>query len=334
MTLPPAVVSEEAPSESGAQTTEKTDRTQKDLKSTKVNMIPQAALSIGMPRRITPVQVKSEVDVKPRPLLATQYLPDTMLKAMEGEGDELLQILRVFCGQDPLYDLTKDDDELKEAFGLIQEDLLPTEHEEPDADDLSVATVDMYEEIDSKEVRELLVKLTDAKTKEAQILSDLAVVVNAEDLPSRQVGQIAKSVLEHERVCLELKYIIEEYNYQATHMILQAGHHMRQIYNFNMGKVVKMLSIEKLTEKYRVNPMRLFGMLKGSKYGCAQKSVTKGMLLLDIDTEVDAATKSKEQAVQQARLMTRKAEPVTSGAEVDEAGEAEKSQEETFTTTT
>ena len=75
------------------------------------------------------MHVKSEGDIKPRPMLTTQYLPDTMLKAMEGEGDEPLQILRVFCGWDLLYDLTKDDDELKEAFVLIQEDLLPTEHD-------------------------------------------------------------------------------------------------------------------------------------------------------------------------------------------------------------
>ena len=117
---------------------------------------------------------------------------------MEGEGDELLQILRVFRGQGPLYNLTKDDDELKEAFGLIQEDLLPTKHEEPDANNLSVATVNTYKEIDSKEAKELLVKLADVKTKEAQILSNLAVVVNAEDLPPRQVGEIAKGILEHE----------------------------------------------------------------------------------------------------------------------------------------
>ena len=116
---------------------------------------------------------------------------------------------------DPLYDLTKDDEELKEAFGLIQ-DLLPTEHDEADADYLSVVTVDTYDEIDSKEARELLVKLADVKTKEAQILSDLAVVVNAEDLPPRQVGEITKSVLEHQWACPELKYITDEYDYQAT----------------------------------------------------------------------------------------------------------------------
>ena len=133
------------------------------------------------------------------------------------------------------------------------------------------------------------------------------MVVNTEDLPPCQVGEFTKSVLEHERVCPELKYITDEYDYQATRMILAAGHRMRQIYDLNMGKAVKMLSIEKLAEKYTVNPTCLFEMLKGSKYGRAQKSVTKGTLILDIDTEVDAATKSTEQAIQQARLITRRA---------------------------
>ena len=41
--------------------------------------------SAGPSRKITPVLVKQE-DVKPRQLLATQYLPDIKLQAMEGEG--------------------------------------------------------------------------------------------------------------------------------------------------------------------------------------------------------------------------------------------------------
>ena len=102
-------------------------------------------------------------------------------------------------------------------------------------------------------------------------------------------------------------------------MILAAGHRMRQINDFNMGKAMKMLSIEKLTEKYTVNPTNLFKMLKGSKYGRAQKSVTKGTLILDVDTEVDAATKSTEQAIQQARLITRRDKSAVSEAEADKA---------------
>ena len=258
----------ESSSGSESQVPKETTATQGNPKTAQAEMeTAEATSSKGEPRQIMPMQVKSEGDVKPQPMLATQYLPDTMLKAMEGEGDESLQILRVFHGRDPLYDLTKDNKELKEAFRLIQEDLLPTEHDEADADDLSVAMVDTYDVIDSKEARELLVKLADVKTKEAQILSDLAVVVNAEDLPPCQVGEITKSVLEHERVCPELKYITDEYDYQAARMILVAGHRMRQIYDFNMGKAVKMLSIEKLAEKYTVNPTHLFKMLKGSKYG-------------------------------------------------------------------
>ena len=70
--------------------------------------------SAGPSCKITPVLVKQE-DVKPRQLLATQYLPDIKLQAMEGEGDDSLRIIRVVKGRDPCYNLTKDDDELKEA---------------------------------------------------------------------------------------------------------------------------------------------------------------------------------------------------------------------------
>ena len=143
-------------SSSKSKSQKETTIAQGDPKTTQAEMeTAEATLSKGEPRRIMPMQVKSEGDVKPRSMLATQYLPDTMLKAMEGEGDESLQILKVFHGRDPLYDLTKDDEQLKEAFGLIQEDLLPTEHDEADTDDLSVVTVDTYNEIDSKEAREL-----------------------------------------------------------------------------------------------------------------------------------------------------------------------------------
>ena len=58
----------------------------------------QTISSARVPRRIKPMQVKRGEDVKPQQMLATQYLPDTMLKVMEGEGDKSLQILRVFHG--------------------------------------------------------------------------------------------------------------------------------------------------------------------------------------------------------------------------------------------
>ena len=109
---------------------------------------------------------------------------------------------------------------------------------------------------------------------------------------------------------------------------------MRQIYDFNMGKAVKMLSIEKLAEKYTVNPTCLFEMLKGSKYGRTQKSIMKGTLILDIDTEVDAATKSTEQAIQQAKLITRRTEPAMSEVEADKVGKVKSSPEEASIKTT
>ena len=101
-----------------------------------------------------------------------------------------------------------------------------------------------------------------------------------------------------------------------------------------MGKAVKMLSIEKLAEKYTINPTCLFEMLKGSKYGRAQKSITKGTLILDIDTEVDAAMKSTEQAIQQAKLITRRAEPAVSEAEADKVEKDKRSPEEAPVKTT
>ena len=117
-------------------------------------------------------------------------------------------------------------------------------------------------------------------------------------------------------------------------MILVAGHRMRQIYDYNMGKAVKILSIEKLAEKYTINPTPLFEMLKGSKYGRAQKSVTKGTLKLDIDTEKDAATKSTEQAIQQAKLITRRAKSAMSEVEADKVEKDKRSPEEAPVKTT
>ena len=101
-----------------------------------------------------------------------------------------------------------------------------------------------------------------------------------------------------------------------------------------MGKAVKMLSIEKLVEKYTVNPTCLFKMLKGLKYGQAQKFLTKGTLILDIDTEVDAATKSTKQAIQQAKLITRRAKSAVSEAEADKAEKDKRYPEEVPVKTT
>ena len=179
--------------------------------------------SAGLSHKITPVLVKQE-DVKPTQLLATQYSPDIKFQAMEGEGDDSLRIIRVVKGHDLCYDLTKDDDELKEACALVTEDLLPSHHDKVEADDLSVVSVEMYDSIDVREAKELLIKLAETKTKEAEILRELTVVVSADDLTPRQVGEITKGVVEQEVVLPEVKFITDKYDYQATRMILAAGH--------------------------------------------------------------------------------------------------------------
>ena len=91
----------------------------------------------GPSRKITPVLVKQE-DIKLRQLLMTQYLPDIKLQAIEGEGDDSLRIIRVIKGRDLCYDLTRDDEELKGACALVTKDLLPSQHDEAEANDLSV----------------------------------------------------------------------------------------------------------------------------------------------------------------------------------------------------
>ena len=255
----------------------------------------------GPSRRIGPVKMELEGDIKPKQLLSTQYLPDTMLQAMEGQVDDELEVIHIKRGRDPFYDLTKGDEDLKEACALITEDLLPSHEDDVHIDDLSVASCDTYGEVDVEEAKSLLVKLAESKAKEAEILRDLAVVVSAEDLTPRQIGGIAKEVVQQEMIWPEIKYITDEYDYQATRMILAAGHCMRQIYDHNMGKAVQIMSVEKLAAKYSVNMTRLFEMLKGIKYGRENRTSRKPTLVLDIDTEADAAVGKVDEAVKKVR---------------------------------
>ena len=60
-------------------------------------------------------------------------------------------------------------------------DLLPSQHDKAEADDLSVVSVETYDGIDVREAKELLIKLAETKAKEADILRELTVVVSAED---------------------------------------------------------------------------------------------------------------------------------------------------------
>ena len=220
---------------------------------------------------------------------------------MEGEGDDSLRIIRVIKGCDPCYDLTRDNDELKGACTLVTEDLLPSQHDEAEADDLSIVSVETYDRINVREAKELLIKLAETKAKEAEILRELAVVVSAEDLSPKQVGEVTKGVIEQEVVWPEVKFITDEYDYQATRMILAARHRMRQIYDRNMGEPIKVLSLENLAKKYNVNVTHLFEMLKGVKYGRQVKSAQGGSLFLNIDTIEDASIKTIEEIIAKAK---------------------------------
>ena len=143
--------------------------------------------------------------------------------------------------------------------------------------------------------------MAETKAKEADILRELTVVVSAEDLTPCQVGEITKGMIEQEVVWPEVKFITDEYNYQATRMILAAGHQMRQIYDCNMEEPIKVLSLENLAKKYNVNVTRLFEMLKGVKYGKQVKSAQGGSLFLDIDTIEDASVKTIEEIITKAK---------------------------------
>ena len=138
------------------------------------------------------------------------------------------------------------------------------------------------------------------------------MVVSADNLTPRQVGEITKGVVEQEVVWPEVKFITDEYDYQATRMILAAGHRMRQIYDCNMGEPAKVLSLENLAKKYNVNVTRLFEMLKGVKYGRQVKSAQGGSLFLDIDTVEDASVKTIEEIIAKAKQLeeSKKTAPV------------------------
>ena len=183
--------------------------------------------------KIQPVPVPMTEDIKPVPILATQLMTDTMLKVMEGVGDESCRIIRVTRGRDPNYDLAKGDQELEEALGLVTEDLILGDDVE-DMDDLSVVTMDSMDRVDNKEAAALLTKLADAKAKEVEVIQELTALVQAEQMGPEEVTDTVQSMVRMQGNIPELALIMENYDYEATRMILAAGFRMRQIYYRNM----------------------------------------------------------------------------------------------------
>ena len=118
-------------------------------------------------RKIIPTLVTTEVKREVKPQVQLRLLSDTILDAM-GPGDEDCMVTRIKRGRDPFYDLTQDDEELKEAFTKVSEEDLP--EEESDVDDLSVASLETINKIGNEEASRLLTTYADLKMKEAEML--------------------------------------------------------------------------------------------------------------------------------------------------------------------
>ena len=115
--------------------------------------------------------ITQEQEVKPK--LHLGLLSDTILNAM-GQGDDDCMVTRIKRGRDPFYDLTKDDEELKEAFADVGEEDLP--EEEVDIDDLSVASLETVDERKNEEASCLLMTYTDLKMKEVEALQNMVAL--------------------------------------------------------------------------------------------------------------------------------------------------------------
>ena len=97
-----------------------------------------------------------------------------------GPGDEECMVTRIKRGRDPFYDLTQDDEELKQAFAEVGPKDIP--EEESDVDALSVASLETINEIGNEEANRLLTTYADLKMREAETLQDMVALIKADDL--------------------------------------------------------------------------------------------------------------------------------------------------------
>ena len=238
----------------------------------------------------TPVTVKMK-DVKPPRRMATQYLGDTMLRAMKNTGDEDWTVLRIKRGRDPFYDLTKDDEELDAAMGLIPDDMIS--EQEVEEDDLSYVSVESRHAVDHEEAKKLLTKLADQKAKEANTIQELAALTG--ELNREQLYDTVQGVIKVEREMQEFNMVTDEYDYEATRLILASGTRMRQVYDYNMGQRGKIESLQALADRFSISKSRLYEMLKGQKIS-RKGSMREPKLLLDEEQDIHLPTEQEAQA--------------------------------------
>ena len=125
-------------------------------------------------RRVVPALVTTEVKKEIKPQVQPRLLSDTMLDAL-GSGDDECMVMRIKRGRDPFYDLTQDDEELQQAFAEVGPEDIP--EGESDVDDLSVASLETVDEIESEEANKLLTTYADLKKKEAETLQDMVALI-------------------------------------------------------------------------------------------------------------------------------------------------------------
>ena len=164
-------------------------------------------------RKIIPTLVMTEVKKEVKPQIQLRLLSDMILDAM-GPGDEECMVTRIKRERDPFYDLTQDDEELKQAFAEVGPEDIP--EEELDVNDLSVASLETINDIGSEEASRLLTTYADLKMKEAETLQDMVALIKADDLGPCQCYEIVKHVTKMEGDIPEIAQVREEFDYESN----------------------------------------------------------------------------------------------------------------------
>ena len=235
-------------------------------------------------RRVVPALVTTEVKKEIKPQVQPRLLSDTMLDAL-GPGDDECMVMRIKRGRDPFYDLTQDDEELQQAFAEVGPEDIP--EGESDVDDLSVASLETVNEIESEEANKLLTTYADLKKKEAETLQDMVALIRAENLGPRQCYEIVKSVTKMEGDIPEIAQVREEFDYESVKLILATGVRMKQVYDVNMKQRKKAESFKSIAKRFNVSKSRLYEIAAGRKMWEREKDVPKQV---ELDTPADTQT--------------------------------------------
>ena len=235
-------------------------------------------------RRVVPTLITTEVKKEIKPQVQPRLLSDTMLDAL-GSGEEDCLVMRIKRGQDPFYDLTQDDEELQQAFAEVEPGDIP--EGESNVDDLSVASLETVNEIESEEATRLLTTYADLKKKEAETLQDMVALIRAENLGPRQCYEIVKSVTKMEGDIPEIAQVREEFDHESVKLILAAGVRMKQVYDVNMKQRKKAESFKSIAKRFNVSKSRLYEIAAGRKMWEREKDVPKQV---ELNTPADTQT--------------------------------------------